>query len=134
MLKKISRQLRPSKLPDTYTLNTIRLLDYSSGQLNCVRRLAARRFDHSTGEKTMAVKTEDDDDVALSPLEALVYCLMQQNEAYLNLFDTPASEVACRELGKSLRAVTKAISSFAQYYDSESALNYPTFEDDDSEQ
>jgi hypothetical protein len=110
------------------------LLDYSSGQLNCVRRLAARRFDHSTGEKTMAVKTEDDDDVALSPLEALVYCLMQQNEAYLNLFDTPASEVACRELGKSLRAVTKAISSFAQYYDSESALNYPTFEDDDSEQ
>ena len=85
----------------------------------------------------MAVKTEkneEDDDITQRPLDALVSCLMLQNEAYLNLFDTPASEVACRELGKSLRAVTKAISSFAQYYDSESALNYPTFEDDDSEQ
>ena len=82
----------------------------------------------------MAVKTEDDDDVALSPLDALVYCLMQQNEAYLNLFDTPASEVACRELGKSLRAVTKAISSFALYYESDSALNYSAFEADDSEE
>jgi hypothetical protein len=79
----------------------------------------------------MAVKTEkneEDDDVALSPLDALVSCLILQNEAYLNLFDTPNAEVACRELGKSLRTVTKAISNFAQYNADLSAF------DDDSEQ
>lgn len=83
----------------------------------------------------MAVKTEkneEDDDITQRPLDALVSCLMLQNESYLNLFDTPASEVACRELGKSLRAVTKAISCFAQYNaDSEGDLS--AF-DDDSEQ
>jgi hypothetical protein len=86
----------------------------------------------------MAVKTEkneeDDDDVALSPLDALVSCLILQNEAYLNLFDTPASEAASRELGKSLRAVTKAISCFAQYYESDSAGDLSAFDDDASEQ
>ncbi len=79
----------------------------------------------------MAVKTEkeeEDDDITQRPLDALVSCLMLQNEAYLNLFDTPASEAASRELGKSLRTVTKAISSFAQYNADLSAF------DDDSEQ
>lgn len=84
----------------------------------------------------MAAKTQDADDATtVNPLEALVYCLMQNSEVYLNLTDTPASEMACREIGKTIRAMTKAISRVAMYYSSSySDVDLSVFEDDDNEE
>ncbi|QPK62917.1 hypothetical protein IVG45_19135 [Methylomonas sp. LL1] len=84
----------------------------------------------------MAAKTQDeDDDTTVNPLDALVYCLMQNSEVYLNLFDTPASEISCRELGKTIRAMTKAISRVAMYFNNDdSDVDLSVFEDDDNDE
>ncbi|PPD35855.1 MAG: hypothetical protein CTY19_02080 [Methylomonas sp.] len=61
----------------------------------------------------MAVKSESEDKATVHPVEAIVLCLLECNEIYGNLFDTAGTEVACREMGRTIRAFAECLSNMS---------------------
>lgn len=81
----------------------------------------------------MAARADDDEMTnVICPTEAVVMCLVECNEIYTNLFDTEGAEVACREMGKTVRAFTRCLSRIGSQDNVVSMNdNACTFEDDD---
>lgn len=61
----------------------------------------------------MAARADDDDSAVVHPVEAVVLCLMECNEIYLNLMDSDAQDnnLKLKDMGKTLRAYAHCLAA-----------------------
>lgn len=84
----------------------------------------------------MAARADDDYVTPVNPVEALVFCVMQCQEIYQNLFEVEGAENKLREMGKTLRAYAKCLSEIGMYYEPTNTANdddESLFDDEDDE-
>jgi hypothetical protein len=61
----------------------------------------------------MADYAGDEDATTVRPVEAIVLCLLECCEIYQNHSNTPGAEVACREMGRTVRAFAECLSNIS---------------------